>query len=63
MTTSPAQKIPPRTDADSALAALKRARKRAEELAAATGTAIVEWRDGKLIRIYPGRERIDAEGK
>ena len=36
-----------------ALAALKRARQRAERLAAATGTAIIEARDGKPVRISP----------
>ena len=39
-----------------ALAALKRARKRAEEIAAATGTAIVQWEDGRIVRFYPGRK-------
>ena len=36
-----------------ALAALKRARRRAEKLAAATGTAIIEAIDGKPVRISP----------
>lgn len=50
----------PRTDYNAALQALKRARKRAEELAALTGTAIVEWRDGKVVRMYPGRSPVDS---
>ena len=45
----------PRTDAYAALEALKRARKRAEEVAAATGTAIILWENGRIVRIYPGR--------
>jgi hypothetical protein len=36
-----------------ALAALKRARRRAEEIAARTGTAIVLAKDGAPIRIMP----------
>ena len=36
------------------LPALLRARKRAEELAAATNTAIVDWVDGKIVRRHPG---------
>jgi hypothetical protein len=35
------------------LPALHRARKRAEELAIATNTALVEWVDGKVVRVYP----------
>lgn len=46
----------PRTDPESALAALKRARKRAEEVAAATGTAIAQWENGQVVYIYPGRK-------
>jgi hypothetical protein len=37
------------------LPALLRARQRAEELAAATDTAIIDWEDGKIVRWYPGR--------
>jgi hypothetical protein len=51
----------PRTDAQSALNALIRARKRAEEVAAATGTAIIQWENGRIVRIYPGR-RDDGSG-
>ncbi|MDX2055147.1 MAG: hypothetical protein SFV15_22285 [Polyangiaceae bacterium] len=36
-----------------ALAALRRARKRAEEIATATGTALVQQIDGKLVLVYP----------
>lgn len=36
-----------------ALAALRRARKRAEEIAVATGTALVQQIDGKLVLVYP----------
>lgn len=46
----------PRTDAQSVLNALIRARKRAEEIAAATGTAIIQWENGQVVRIYPGRK-------
>jgi hypothetical protein len=49
------KKTGPRTDSESALEALKRARKRAEEIAAATGTAIIQWEDGRIVRFYPGR--------
>ena len=38
-----------------ALPALIRARKRAEEVAVATNTAVVEMVDGKIVRVYPGR--------
>jgi len=36
-----------------ALPALRRARKRAEEIALATNTALVELRDGKVVLVYP----------
>ena len=39
-----------------ALNALIRARKRAEEIAAATRTAIVQWENGRIVRFYPGRK-------
>jgi hypothetical protein len=55
MSADPAKKVP-RTDPDAALEALKRARKRAEEIAAQTGTAIIQWENGKVVRIYPGRD-------
>jgi len=40
-----------------ALPALLRARKRAEELAIATNTALVEMVDGKIVLVRPGSER------
>lgn len=42
-------------DGQDALAALKRARLRAERLAAATGTDIIEAVDGKPVRVRPSR--------
>lgn len=39
-----------------AMPALLRARKRAEEIAIATGTAIVQMQDGKVVRYYPKRD-------
>lgn len=36
-----------------ALAALKRARRRAEEIAARTGTALIQAVDGKPVRVPP----------
>ena len=38
------------------LPALQRARKRAEELAIATDTALVQVIDGKIVLVYPGRQ-------
>ena len=40
-----------------ALPALLRARKRAEEVAVATNTALVEMVDGKIVLVRPGAER------
>ena len=37
------------------LPALRRARKRAEELAIRTNTALVQVVDGKVVRVYPKR--------
>jgi hypothetical protein len=59
MSSDPSKKTPqpaPSPLALAALAALKRARKRAEEIAAATGTAIIQWENGAIVRIYPGRK-------
>jgi hypothetical protein len=42
-----------------ALAALRRARQRAEEIAAATGTALIQSVDGKPVRVQP-RRRADS---
>jgi hypothetical protein len=60
VSTSPPFKHKPRTDPESALAALKRARKRAEELAAATGTAVILWKNGQIVRIYPRHDGTQA---
>jgi hypothetical protein len=38
---------------EGALAALRRARRRAEETAARTGTALIEAVDGKPVRVAP----------
>jgi hypothetical protein len=37
------------------LPALRRARKRAEEVALRTNTALVQLVDGKIVRVYPKR--------
>jgi hypothetical protein len=37
-----------------ALPALRRARKRAEELAIATNTALIQVQDGQVVRVRPG---------
>ncbi len=42
------------------VAAFKRARRRAEVLAAATGTALVFVRDGRVIRIRPDPALADS---
>ncbi len=55
MTTN-APPVPPEiTDPEilGALAALIRAQKRAEEIAARTGTALIQQIDGKMVRVYP----------
>lgn len=44
--------------AQAGLAALIRARRRAELLAAQTGTAIVQWEDGKIVYLWPTLESI-----
>ena len=46
-----------------ALPALRRARKRAEELAIATNTALIQVEDGQVIRVHPRvpRERPVAK--
>jgi hypothetical protein len=43
----------PATDANGVLAALRRARRRAERVALATGTCRVEAVDGKPVRVPP----------
>jgi hypothetical protein len=40
-----------------ALPALRRARKRAEEIAIATHTALIQVEDGKVVRVHPERAR------
>lgn len=51
------QDLPDGKDLDeetrAALAALKRARRRAEELAARTGTFLIEVLEGKVVRVPP----------
>ena len=42
-----------RKEAEGVLAALKRAKRRAEDLAIATGTKLVESKDGKMVLIGP----------
>lgn len=44
-----------------ALPALLRARKRAEELAIATNTELVEMVDGKIVFVRPGQRRARRE--
>ena len=39
-----------------ALPALRRARKRAEELAIATNTALIQVEDGLVVRVHPGAQ-------
>ena len=51
-----AAKRPIDVDAEAALAALRRARKRAERVALATGTCLVEAVDGKPVRVPPRPE-------
>ncbi|GEM_PF-2056780 len=42
-----------------AYAALLRAQKRAEEIAARTGTALIQQIDGKIVRVYPKLPIVD----
>ena len=39
-----------------AMPALRRARKRAEEIAIATKTALVQVENGQVVRVHPGAE-------
>ena len=48
------------SETQAALAAMHRARLRAEEIAAATGTALVQWIDGKMVLTYPTRREYDG---
>ena len=44
------------------LPALRRARHRAEQLAIATNTAIVQLIDGKIVRVHPPQTPVAAVG-
>jgi hypothetical protein len=46
----------PATDLDGVAAALRRARRRAERVALATGTCLIEAIDGKPVRVPPRPE-------
>ncbi len=46
-----------------ALPALRRARKRAEEIAIATNTALIQVENGRVVRVEPGAKREPASGK
>jgi len=46
-----------------AMPALRRARKRAEEIAIATKTALIQVENGQIVRVYPGGEREPRNGK
>jgi hypothetical protein len=43
------------------IAALRRARRRAEEIALATNTDLIQVIDGKIVRVKP-RRRVEGEG-
>lgn len=45
--------MPRQVEVEGALQALRRARVRAEEIARATGTVLIEWRDGRTVRVDP----------
>ena len=46
-----------------ALPALRRARKRAEEIAIATNTALITVANGKIVRVYPKRAIDSSESQ
>lgn len=46
-----------------AMPALRRARKRAEEIAIATKTALVQVENGHVVRVHPGVEREQRTAK
>ena len=46
-----------------ALPALRRARKRAEEIALATNTALIQIENGEVVRVEPGAKRERAPAK
>jgi hypothetical protein len=45
------------------LPALRRARKRAEEIAIRTNTALVQLVEGKIVRVYPTHSSNGANGE
>ena len=49
------------TERMGALAAMKRARLRAEEIARATGTHLVEVHDGKVVFVQPPPREADKD--
>jgi hypothetical protein len=58
-----AQRDPSRIESEArlALAALKRARRRAERLAAATGTLLVEVHNGRVVFVEPKLDPADED--
>ena len=46
-----------------AMPALRRARKRAEEIAIATKTALVQVENGEVVRVHPGTKYEPRTGK
>lgn len=42
-----------RAEIEKGLEALRRARQRAEQIAAATGTDLIFWQDGRVVRVDP----------
>ncbi len=50
----------PATDVNGVLAALRRARRRAERVALVTGTCLVESIDGKPVRVPPRADTANA---
>jgi hypothetical protein len=46
-----------------AMPALRRARKRAEQIALATKTALIQVENGEVVRVLPGNEREPRTAK
>jgi hypothetical protein len=46
-----------------AMPALRRARKRAEQIAIATNTALVQVVDGRVVRVHPGGDARERSAK
>lgn len=46
-----------------AMPALRRARKRAEEIALATKTALVQVENGQIVRVYPHAKQAQGTNK